>query len=834
MAVRILTTNGTWTTGTWYEAEAYALDCATNTNAQDALNTERTRTVTFASAGNQQGIALMLYCSSPTLAGTLTIKLQEQTAPGVWTDRTTDVFISGTDYSPTYVWSMYYFPLTTYAVDTTADKWRYAVSNSSTYVSWSRSSTAGAYTYAVALDTDTAKPSNGDTIILGDDITYTVDADQTWSATSNRACVMCKGASITWANPPAASYTLTLNGAILRSYSGNITIGSEANPISAANKAVIDMSSATYAYMTDYWAGYFYGNATDFYVAIWGAESDDIRTKIAANAASGQADIVTEDDMSAIWSVGDNVTLYGKNKTGADTVTYTISNIVGTTITLSSNLDFQLLAEGAIVNLDERDNLGVWIKGTAAGCYFNGAGGYHNYVDIVGCYMENLYMLHYLNTVTTKAGLGRSILLNRVGNAVCAYYPVWYGTDTTYVGTYSNIHQYSNYAPYSASIYFVVYGATISNITAKNAYVSNGFIGFQGTSQIVSDVIGAGGLGSSGYGNIYIVGAGGTYSDIHGFGGAYTINLTSCYNATFEDCEAQSSGAYALYLNINVIGVKFTNCDFGGVAVSGTADIYAVSSYLTTAIFNNCAVGAKATYALSNISNAVTGSYLKFQTFDETANDHRVWYPYGETISTGDGLTDTTVHTSGTGKFAIKLTPTSATGATLFDDWEFDVPTGDIQNKTMTVAVWVKINNAAYYAGTHQLPRLNINYDDGTTAYAQAAETTDWQQLFVTFTPTTTYGQITVTISGKTDATTTSRDFYVDDFAVLYPAGVTLDLGGLDNWADALPVTPPVAIPISAYTVSNAVWEELQSSHTTSGSMGSLFKKALTFIKSLL
>ncbi|MCM8784604.1 MAG: hypothetical protein NC818_07595 [Candidatus Omnitrophica bacterium] len=42
----------------------------------------------------------------------------------------------------------------------------------------------------------------------------------------------------------------------------------------------------------------------------------------------------------------------------------------------------------------------------------------------------------------------------------------------------------------------------------------------------------------------------------------------------------------------------------------------------------------------------------------------------------------------------------------------------------------------------------------------------------------------------------------------------------MDNWADALPVTPPVAIPLSAYSVSNAVWEELTSSHITNGTFG--------------
>jgi hypothetical protein len=248
-------------------------------------------------------------------------------------------------------------------------------------------------------------------------------------------------------------------------------------------------------------------------------------------------------------------------------------------------------------------------------------------------------------------------------------------------------------------------------------------------------------------------------------------------------------------------------------------------SYLQ-AQFNSADIG---TGAITGMSDTINGSYLKFDTYEVTTNDHRSWWKYGKLQSTGDSLSDTTVHTSGTGKFALRFEPLSSTNNLA---WDFTVPTGNIQNKTMTVAVWCKINNANYYSGTYQLPRLTVDYDNGTTAYCQAATTTNWQQLFVTFTPTTTYGQLTVTLSARTDQTTTNAYVYWDDMNLLYPANNALDLGGMDNWANALPVTPPVAIPISAYTVSSAVWEELISSHTTANSLGKqLGKKVLTLSK---
>ena len=92
----------------------------------------------------------------------------------------------------------------------------------------------------------------------------------------------------------------------------------------------------------------------------------------------------------------------------------------------------------------------------------------------------------------------------------------------------------------------------------------------------------------------------------------------------------------------------------------------------------------------------------------------------------------------------------------------------------MTVAVWCKINNAAFYAGTHQKPRLSITYDNATTVYTEAAASTDWQLLAVNFTPTTTYGQITVELSCRTDAVGANAYVYFDDWSILYPASYVL------------------------------------------------------------
>jgi hypothetical protein len=120
----------------------------------------------------------------------------------------------------------------------------------------------------------------------------------------------------------------------------------------------------------------------------------------------------------------------------------------------------------------------------------------------------------------------------------------------------------------------------------------------------------------------------------------------------------------------------------------------------------------------------------------------------------------------------------------------------------MMVGVWCKISNANYYSGTtYQMPRVYVKYDNSTTVYGEAAKLTDWQFIFVPFTPTTSFGQIEVWISTLTDQTTTNAYVYFDDISVLYPSGHTINLGGMDLTAGGFPVWPPISTLASAQDV---------------------------------
>jgi hypothetical protein len=155
------------------------------------------------------------------------------------------------------------------------------------------------------------------------------------------------------------------------------------------------------------------------------------------------------------------------------------------------------------------------------------------------------------------------------------------------------------------------------------------------------------------------------------------------------------------------------------------------------------------------------------------------------------------------------------------------IPTGNIQNKDMMVGVWCYINNANFWSGTNRMPRLTINYDNGTTAYAEAAQLAgEWQFLFVPFKPTTTYGQIIAKLDCATDQTGANAYVYFTDWSVLYPAGVYLNLGKQDLWANALPVVPSIATIGTAQDVWN-----FDPSISGSNTIGSYISKMYKWIK---
>lgn len=667
-----------------------------------------------------------------------------------------------------------------YTIDTTASKYRLGVfsTDANCLLEYLQASST-TYGYAIVI-TGTTTYSPSDDIYINEGITVTTD--QSWTA---NFVIMGSESTLDWDTTPASSYTLTITEVWFPSLA-KFKVGTPTNRIPYAQEAVLAVATFRNAFA---WSG---DGANTFH--LYGETPTNVATTAATTAASGQRDIVLSNDYSASWTAGDSLAIF----TSSTVLYHTVTSLSGTTLTVNSNLAANVGATYAVVNLTRAAKCGVKFSSRPS---FN-VGHWHSIkvsglnTQALGFTMSTCYATSIAYLSAASIALIEPVLID---NIFSSNQGISFTANSTDITT-------------TAARYFV--NSVMSNIYIVNTNSNTKLVFSFPTTWNIS--------------NVYL----GSYVTLVVLTGSVGLNFTNCHWGTtwgtsgyylisgaYSACTFTNCNLTSLWFGINGVNNTFTNCKYsggGGIYPQGSSIVSFVNcsfgqgtvntyDFLPTPYFvqittQNCLFGNGVKTA--DLYTQLDGSFFRADTYGQTANDHRSWWRYGAITSTGDGLTDTTVRTSGTGKFAIKFEPLSSTSNLT---WDFDVPTGNIQNKTMTVGVWCKINSATYYAGTHQKPRLTINYDNGTTAYAEATGSTDWQLLHVTFTPTTTYGQITVTVSGRTDATSTDAYFYIDDFGVSYPPNVALDLGGLDNWANGLPVTPPVSLPLSAGTVAQQV-----------------------------
>lgn len=920
-ATNLSTVNG------FLRCEAYNLGCSSATNL--ALNTPRMINVTFANAGNCQGIIIAIQAQATTNTSwrAVTARLQQAlgtatvtiASPGVitkvghglnagdqftfsttgatptgltagtiyfvsatgltadtfqfsttsggasvntsgsqsgthtlWADRATKTLtgaeISNSVARPFGTWIVPFEFATPFAVDTTASKWRFHVANDTTGTNnWFITTSDGTNPFYVTWCDTTRTFANGDIVIVKEAVTIdqagTVTgliANNTGDSANAVAMVICKSAdgtvanvgNLKWASAPASSYSLTINGVVYMGAHSGVRAGASGSRISYANKGVIDFASVSNGTLMGFKAVALTNGTTPKASIIVYGEIPSVRyTTLASDAATGQPNITTVDATG--WAIGDTVYIGKQDVTGqGDINSRTISSIAGTAITLSSNILTNLRKAGGIVM--RMNGYGFQIKGpTALATSLTAMSGMSNFV-LSGVQVTD----HIFNVATSSTNNNYDDAGNRSRHTV---------QDGSVESTSTSITRFSN------QVMLVHDGITFERLVLWR-------VGLYGTLN-QGTIVGTLGPGSVTVNNLRVLSPGaGTGTDTSskivaydfddivfensGTNGMMTINgakNTTADDISFWGCSSSISnnvGALTLGTTINARfnNIKYNRCTlallFAGVPQRGIVDIDSVfgdEAANTTDV--DFLAGAFTDYemrsptgavnvATANLTSTIDGTQLRIPEYNDTPNDDRVWLTYGRFRRTGPGLSDTTARTAG--GYALVFEPVDdGLGTNLLRRTEV-IPTGDIQNKTMTISVWVKVNLTGYDAGTHSMPTLTVDYDNGTliTAVAQA-EFGSFQQLSVTFTPQTTYGQVTATLSGATDASGADAYFYEDDWNVAYPAGVSIDLGGLDLWAGGLPVGPPIA----TFPSLGGVWDEALSAHNIPGSFGDKIKR---------
>ena len=805
----------------FYRAESYNLSTYSTTVL--ALSTARQINVTFANAGNCKG--LILHLTGANTNKDVTVELQENT--GSWTTRASKT-LTVTDIASNslgLLWATYIkaFEFTTpYAVDTTASKWRFQITQGTgNAYNWSlRTSNGTAPSYITWCDNAVTYATN-DVIIAKEPIT--IDQDCTFKGllstgdSINSICAIACASTTTdptangmivWDDTPSASYTMNIDGYMVLSAYAGFHIGNSTNRIPYAQKAVVNIKNATSGTATNTGIGQGGNSSHANYIGkasfqLYGEVPTTRVTELASDANFNQKSIVTTD--STGWSPGDKVVVCKAQTAGstAETAPFTIDTISGTNITFLENiLTAKRLTGGKVFRVNGY-GVEITVENSAAITNFlNGCNGY----TVDGAYITRAVF----NLTNGTSGWDDSVAnitdIKTVDSAFVGasiYGTVnWHNSRTI---TAERCHNFKGgfsstfYGPPTALKTIkdcIFYGAGIGGwLRTQNALVEDNYVYNGGTT-----LLGNSGLYNSTFRNNY-------------FWGAQYIfrNDGPLVNVLFENniWDYTNRSFYNFSVTTNVV---FRNDTFGvELATNYIFSNFASYSPISSVLYDNCIVKPVLNSPTENNGESVDGSKMRFQNYNQTANYDFTAMTYGTIYRTGTGLADTTVRTAG--GFAMRFEPTYSPNLM---HWEQNIPTGNIQSKTMTVSLWVKINNAAYWAGTHSMPTLTIDYDNGTLATATALTNTSWQQLAVTFTPATTYGQIEMKVTGATDATGTNRYFYVDDVNIAYPAGVAIDLGNLDLWAEGLPVAPAIATVPSL----GGVWDEPLTAHTIAGSAG--------------
>lgn len=387
----------------------------------------------------------------------------------------------------------------------------------------------------------------------------------------------------------------------------------------------------------------------------------------------------------------------------------------------------------------------------------------------------------------------------------------------------------------------------MSSSTNGQALVFNNAISMIGTFDD-NVIYGCNGAGGTVFGCIYpkLPLLGGTINRLIGFhnnnsfftisNNVSNLNLNDCVffgNSTTNIAFAQGGAAVnCIFTNVQVssdaiqtsaagisfasggssVKSKFVNSAIGVVTgnyTDNTVEI-GVSGGYADLLFDNCTFGGNT--VVGTQANLDSSSIIAFNKFQATTNNHQWYTKYGVARSTGAGLVDTTVRTSGS--LGIRIAPIeSATGFS----WSFMVLA---RANTGIVVSGFAQKNTAFATDVATISLTLPGASVPTSTYTIGSTTGVWENWVVSGNYT---GSIplyaTVTITAK--SVTAAAYLYIDD---IYNG--TNSITALDVWTNGLPSPIMFEQLGDAQADALAVWGYSTSSaqFTTAGTAGNKLK----------
>lgn len=725
MALKVLTTSSNLSTsdGNWLTSIAGKLANLYNGDYNDDVNTARyapsTTGTTVTNGVNANGVYLMLTSLATPGAATITVDLEENT--GAWTQKATSGALTISTIKSDGITAIY-IPFTTPYV-TTANNFRIKVScNTASKIGWYRSDTAGDYFYSLMSDTSTARPTSSDTMLLGKNVTLTVDENCTLTANTNASVVIGDGATLTWQNPASASYTLNLGaGYIFFSSNGKLKIGTSGSRITRTNQAKITTSYQQTVIRIPTTSAITFGYST-VQIELYG-EYEDFALKTSQKDNSGQSYINTVEDIPASWAVNDFVTLISKDRIESSDAQYYKINTVSTkqirlgnnTTGVATNLDYNSLKDGRLLNMTVGATNGISIKSTYASqtpFLLMSVNARCDYYIFDGVYFGNVQIItpeNNLFSVSTKPCEVKNVYYD-AGVTINAY-TITIASSVSYPITVSNFHS-GNLGMYSSStgtVFSNCKKAAISDFSIKNGGASSTTFILGGAGSTISDFALTQIKRSEGiYSSISNV----TFTDGIVVGG---INvLSGGTNNVFNNVRQGASGGIGfrtsspiIYLNNVSLGVIASNVSAAIDSINANTKI--VSKGLTftgTLCANYLGNLNQYGYFTSIDHNGTTGNYLTLLStgkIDESS---------GKAIMTTENI-------SNPEKLMTFL----------------DMITGDVSGIKMSCSIYAQLGQTL--TGNYYAPFFTAYYNNGSSISATGANNTSRNKLSNIFTLTT-------------------------------------------------------------------------------------------------
>lgn len=758
MALKVSsTTGGTWATAASWDSvtNTPTLHATTNiTHAQNttiysngAVGTGANTTGTFTAPNTTNActgavVHNAAVSGSTGGVGTIALALQEWNGSS-WDTKVTSSTITGTKL---YIYSLgsginwIRFAFDTPYVFTTTSPGYYRfilIRNNAAITTsplWAAESTGAAFAF-IATDNRTGVPASNDNVMIvgynrATIITITMGVNTTIGAGSETTVAtiaglrsfngaIMLGADGILAYGATSTVNLTCTGGIYIYPAGIFQSGDGASTISSAYTHTCTMAqggvNGNYGIVTINGAKMLFNGALKSSTSLW-------KTTYVSGTGTSADPLIVADSVN--WEANDEI-VFGANTLAHCGTTYFIQTVnSGTSYVLSATsggaaittpgIGAGFVTTDRIINVQR--NIIFTSDNASYGSYMISANGAVLIPDILTSFMTFKWC-----RFTRGAALTNKCWIINTGTAwFNCDYSVFYGTGTTIstsqVGT----------PPLRCSFTGVV------------NYTGLGVFSFSNTSRI--DVIDCIGIKSTSM-TFSLYASDCTFTRCIAIGAAtsrsgFDTQIFTNFNI-FTDCEAHLC-YYGFSFSTTSALQTITRMLLGTKGKNTICDIVtALTNSYVQQLLNNCSFGSD-TRISTNYSGLVNKMYIALQSIN-LADNHEFYTNAGYFITSSGAMN------------------MKNTSASLSHYANYTAGTGTSGQKIL-VGANLKINSANYYAGVHTNPTIQVNYDLGTLSTAGVAiNSTSTQTINTIFTPTTSNNVLTLTISGMTDAITSTN-----------------------------------------------------------------------------